>query len=572
MTSTSNGLRDGSEVLRRRGLLLLWFAAPLLLAQAFLPTDQFIHRGDDAFYYFGLAANYPEVGFWTFDRIHPSNGVQPVWAILLTGVAEVLHWVGVTDKAILSRVFVALAAIVHFASCLLLFHILARTVSIGTAIASAGAFLFSMGIVWQRVWGMENALFALMLLSTVAYFHFVHLVRPRTRTALVLGLLLGLTALTRLNAGFFVACLLVHYVLLGRHGKFGERMRLGAVAAVVAAVLIGGYLLHNLSTTGHLLPVSGAVKQFEAERFLASRGFDSMFNFDAWTGLYWHLRSRIFWFITSHGVDGFWIAGSRLIFSQNSAIPIGLFWILCAGFALIPALLGRPLEWARFLRTRLGALAPFGYVLAFGVTDALVSLSLYPSQLSYAMIRWWFVENEIVVTVVTATLAVAALAYVGARLFDARRQTLIATLALAGLVAYHVQEMPRFYWSGVKTHHDWNLSWNDESYRAAVWISENLPQDTIVGSWNAGVVGYYSDQRVVNLDGLINNYELLPYLLEGRIGDYILEQGVEYISDMQGSIKAEGALDQLELETVYSHHSRFLREDYRIYRVLGRRP
>ncbi len=175
-------------------------------------------------------------------------------------------------------------------------------------------------------------------------------------------------------------------------------------------------------------------------------------------------------------------------------------------------------------------------------------------------------------TVVTATLAVAALAYVGARLFDARRQTLIATLALAGLVAYHVQEMPRFYWSGVKTHHDWNLSWNDESYRAAVWISENLPQDTIVGSWNAGVVGYYSDQRVVNLDGLINNYELLPYLLEGRIGDYILEQGVEYISDMQGSIKAEGALDQLELETVYSHHSRFLREDYRIYRVLGRRP
>ena len=36
-----------------------------------------------------------------------------------------------------------------------------------------------------------------------------------------------------------------------------------------------------------------------------------------------------------------------------------------------------------------------------------------------------------------------------------------------------------------------------------------LPEDSVVGSWDAGVIGYFSRYQVVNLDGLANSYGYL---------------------------------------------------------------
>jgi hypothetical protein len=39
---------------------------------------------------------------------------------------------------------------------------------------------------------------------------------------------------------------------------------------------------------------------------------------------------------------------------------------------------------------------------------------------------------------------------------------------------------------------------------AARWIATNTPEDDVVGSWTAGIYGYFSQRRVVNLDGVVN--------------------------------------------------------------------
>ena len=36
-----------------------------------------------------------------------------------------------------------------------------------------------------------------------------------------------------------------------------------------------------------------------------------------------------------------------------------------------------------------------------------------------------------------------------------------------------------------------------------------LPEGSVVGSWNAGIIGYFSRFSMVNLDGLINSYDYL---------------------------------------------------------------
>ena len=183
----SNGPAENGAKLRRRSALILSLALALLLLQAFLPIESFINRGDDAYYYFKLAYNYQELGSWSFDAIHPTNGVQLLWALLLTGIAQALSWLGIRDADGVARVFVAFSACLHFASCLVLFDLLSRKVSNLTGIAAAGAFLYPMGIVWARVWGVENSPYALMLVSGISYFHLRFLPAQTPARAALLG-------------------------------------------------------------------------------------------------------------------------------------------------------------------------------------------------------------------------------------------------------------------------------------------------------------------------------------------------------------------------------------------------
>ena len=561
--------------LRNWSLLVLSLAAVMVLSQASVPIEKFIHRGDDAFYYFQLAANYPRVGYWSFDQIHTSNGVQPLWAMVLTTAALALDWLGIQDKDVLARVFVLLAAIANVASAFVLFHLLTRAVSIGTGIAAAGAFLLPMGIVWQRVWGMETSLYALLLVSTVAVYHLNYLGKPTYRGSLLLGALLGLTTLARLNAGLFIPCLLAHFLLMAPRPGFITRLKLTLVAGCSAGLLVGSYLAYNWLTTDHFLPVSGAIKQIGSANYLAANGIDTPFSLLFWKQHYEAFRGPILWFIKSRSLDGMWLVGSRVVFGGDSGALIENFLLFCTAVLLLPALLGHPLEWLRFLTLRLRRLSVFGYVLLFGVVDALVSTMLYPLQAHYAMIKWWFVENEIVLAVATGTVSVAALAFVGGRFLNHKQQARLVPLALCALVAYQAQIHVKHYWFEGRRIYDWNLSANEEMYYAAKWLNANVRKDIIVGAWNAGILGYYSDHRVVNLDGVINNYEFLPYLREGRINEYIHEQGIEYLADFQSSTpKARPTLtmfnsvQRLRLELVYSNYSEFLGTPYRIYKVL----
>ena len=72
-------------------------------------------------------------------------------------------------------------------------------------------------------------------------------------------------------------------------------------------------------------------------------------------------------------------------------------------------------------------------------------------------------------------------------------------------------------------------------YRAALWMGDNLPRDSICAAWNAGQLGFYSPQKVINLDGLINSEEYYENVLKGqkRLTDYLSDNDVRYIIDYE---------------------------------------
>ncbi len=554
--------------LTRRAGLLLSCSLVLLLAQAFIPIRKFVLRADDAYYYFAVAAHFPKLGFWSFDAIHTTNGVQPLWAGILTVLAQILSWLGITGADAVARIFVGLAVLLAFASAMVLFGLLRKTVSAGTAVAAAGAFVFPMGMVWARAWGMENALYGLLLLSTIAYFQLVFRPRERTGTAAVLGALLGLTVLARLNAATLIPCLLVFFLLRGPSADRQRRLRLALVAASAAVLVALPYFAANYAITGHPTPISGTVKSIETRNYLAQHHVSSRFSTAFMADVYDDYGSSLSWFLRSRAGDGLWIVGGQAL-TTNAPRAVWLGAAL-AFFALFPLLLGRPREWLRFLGDRFGRLRPFAYVLVFAVLDAAISIALYPTEVGYAMTRWWFVPQEIVIVVLVATLVIASLGYVGARFFSDSRRVLIATVGLAALFVFHGQQMFRFYWSDNVQYRDWNQSFNDEMYLAAQWLRVHAPAGALVGSWNAGVLGYYSAQRVEDLDGLVNGYSVVPYLRSNRTVDLIRHEKLGYLADISGEFTRlhPEVLRRLRLQKVYSHYSTFARRDYVIYKVL----
>jgi hypothetical protein len=68
------------------------------------------------------------------------------------------------------------------------------------------------------------------------------------------------------------------------------------------------------------------------------------------------------------------------------------------------------------------------------------------------------------------------------------------------------------------------------------WLHAHTLPSAVVGSFNAGIFGYFSGRRVVNLDGVVNEraYEALA---AHRLADYVHEAGIEWVIDWAGQLE-----------------------------------
>ncbi|MEM7355208.1 MAG: M1 family aminopeptidase, partial [Acidobacteriota bacterium] len=67
-------------------------------------------------------------------------------------------------------------------------------------------------------------------------------------------------------------------------------------------------------------------------------------------------------------------------------------------------------------------------------------------------------------------------------------------------------------------------------FAGAGWMHQNLPPDATVGAWNAGILSYFSQRQVVNLDGLVNSRS---FFLADRhdLCAYLDRVGIDYLVD-----------------------------------------
>jgi len=471
---------------------------------------------DDAYYYLQTAWNCGVSGTFTFDGSNATYGFQPLWMLLLSGLAAALP-----SKLALLRASLALGALLHVATGVLLWHWLVRADRRRAALLAAVLWLLNPFLIHLCASGMESALHALLLVSLLLLYDSVEPGRIRPGIALALGALCGLLVLSRVNAALLPLVLLADLGLRGRQ-DWRAQSRALLLMGLGALLVLGPWMGFATLELGGPIPTSGLRRLIGGPAGLARFGCNTLgFLPETWfrlplgdmeRGLFdaRALPPPSFTSLWRYGVQaaigwalGFWVPRQHAL--RDWLLVPGLLVAMALGFMALRAQVRSrdPQALARSAQ-RVQSAAPRGFWLV--CAWALLSMGINGLLLSpYVVYAYWYRVPEVLALVAGVALLLPRIPLPSWRPGTLRRGLyayggLLALLSLASMAA---QLAPQ--------------SWREEdgavakaSWDTIDWMNQNLDPGSLVGSWNAGIFGFFADGPVVvNLDGLANSAQYL---------------------------------------------------------------
>ena len=463
---------------------------------------------DDAFYYFQIARNLAEGKFSTFDGgITRTNGYHPIWMFLITP----FHWVFDKEAALFAiKAFEIMlvaggVALVTAAARLarlpwyLMFAVLPMLYQNHGLIVGleAAAALFMLGLFILTIclftrsparwkWPLAAVAFALpwvrleyiaISLATTAALCLIEWAR---RESLPLPV--------EEEEGLGTA----------EKGLTHSVLAMNAVAPLlftVASILV--YFAYNGIVFGGVVPVSGAVKQMWSQRLWEQEGgYGFVQNFrDVLQIPSFDDELLVALEVCAYLLLVWWF--SRRSRSRKD-------WLLLA-----------------FLAGVFGLAA--GHLAKFAQTV----LTMHPNWGSDV---WYFVPAYLLMTLIIPARCYVAIHFIR-RFLDPKSPQAANLLSMGIVVAGTAfllatadftepfRYVDRF---GESTHRAWGTT----SHMGMQVIDRVLPEDSVVGTRDAGVIGYFSRFPVVNLDGIVNSYDYLRAQREGTEATFHRRYGI----------------------------------------------
>jgi len=255
-------------------ILLIVAYPPLLLIKKRDIAAAFQYFAADTFYYLAVADNSVDMPYLTFDGTQPTNGFHPLWQYYLTIFFRMFDFLRTQSN----QIFFAFASSMAFTALgtalfgIALFRLTNRfSLSLVSAVPGIYYLLFSSvkphyGSAWSSINGMETA-FSIFFFGLLLYLLFSDNIITTLSLKRMFSLSLVLTAVTlsRLDDIFIFVPFLV-YILFFPSGR-GNRFKLFIAFCLPPLLLIGTYLLYNISYCKMMMPVSGMVKGGSIELF-----------------------------------------------------------------------------------------------------------------------------------------------------------------------------------------------------------------------------------------------------------------------------------------------------------------
>lgn len=499
------------------------FASAVLVYMIYHPIDVHLATAfiDDAFYYLGYAKNIALGNGPTFDGIVYTNGIQPLWALLLIGVAYLFPG---TDSLIYGMM--GLSSLLIVGGGVLLDRAFRSYMPSATRIIVALLYLIFFIDPTVALSGMEIPISAFTI--SLSLYAVLRISNVNILSISFAGLCVALMVMSRVDLLLLTpAFSLILIWKLNRMHLIFTREFVSEVCypvmylALPVVLVFAAYLGFNKLNFDVLLPISGEVKlsyhdkrvnSFNSQQQLdyikesvqnVEKVFTGPVGFSFGKGV---IRSNI-------GLE------SQLLRNMgNRIMAISLLTILLGGaYIAIKRKKRRPVVFLVAL-VSLNVLA-HAWVLLYRVPDALGN--------------HWYYTAEIIYMVIMGGLGIWMLGKALNRFIGKCAGTYPSNLFISFLLVLIAINIMTLY------------SWRDQRhpmvvfYNSALWINKNIPTNEIIGSWDSGVIGYFTKNTVINLDGLMNDKEFMSVLFGAEDGmmEYFKRMNISWLANVYDAEK-----------------------------------
>lgn len=455
---------------------------------------------DDTYLYLEFARNSAHFGFPTFDGANVTNGIQPIWGGFLVLLGAIVR-----DPDSLLRLALGSCAILNLATGLVLLRCADRLGSRNVKITVAGCWACYMLGLSPSMMGMENSLHALVAAIVVYSLIGLHTdsYACKKRRLLLFGTLLALNAGVRLDSA--VVSLLVA-VMVARRTVSAEGKKLPTIVALFGPMVAGaiGFVTVNRIWFGTTLPVSGMMKAFYAEHYL-----------DGMSPLLVPLAIALKCMKVLFDVPE-WIF-SQFLPEGLEVVPVVLVCIAVLAPFMLTLFRSRLVDRSdsrsalRSIAETLGIVSIIHLIILATSILQFSDDQWYHSWLVIGWIFWiaWAVERWIRSPVLTEKVAIRLVVLFAFVLGAAQALAIPRQLCQTERDDLHVERLA-----------------------LSRWLSSNAASGTKIGAWNAGILAYFTDVPVVNLDGLMNSPEYAR-LIEGGgdVRETVKRLGINVLAD-----------------------------------------
>ena len=442
---------------------------------------------DDAYYYFNIARNLAEGHFSTFDGgISQTNGYHPLWMVLITP----FYWIFTREAALFGikafEIMLVTGAVGLVVSAvrmarlpwILLFAALPGLLSRPDLIAGmeAAAALFLLGILFVVL-----SLFARNPTRWKWPMSFTVFMLPWVRLEYVAISLAATGAL-----GF------VEWVQRDRRpwGPASRRTVVRSIsslksihpfASAWAGLLV--YFAYNSGVFGGTVPVSGAAKAMWSRQLWEGKGSEYSF-LENFQDMMQRLTVGPSEFVMGIEVCAYFLVAGWWAHRVRRREDALLLSFLAGVFSL-----------------GCGHLAQFLYAVLF----------LHPDVHYYS--GWYYVPAYLLTALIVPVRCYVIGHFIRRLIFP--KWPRVANVARGGvlvigmIVTFEKVTFTGPYLSIDQQSKSDDRSWGMSSYAGTRVMNRIVPKGSVIGSWDAGIIGYFSSFPVVELNGLVNSYEYL---------------------------------------------------------------
>ena len=517
------------------GLACLALATTFQFLCALQPLEfliDVVFERDDAFYYFLIARNVAETGQATFDGIHLSNGVQLLWHYVLVGLAYI-----VPDKIEYLRAALGLCIALNVLVGVLFWRLGRR---LHSAMLGDVLTILWAGIMierWNTLQGMEFSLHIAVIVGILLMLWKLWQTREMELGLMAgLGLLLTFNYWIRLDAVIFSIAIWGGVFVLIRQRASSSRIMFAQVISLTALPALGAlaYIWASYDMAETLLPLSGSVKRVYAQAYFEGVGSTRVVIEQA--GWWLKVQSLIFLGLVPGNLLDLSVAGGFNPMSQplHLILPLIAFGLVGGG--------------AFWLLRRFGLAHPFGQVAVAGLALwALAGLHLLVNV--FALADFSHVTRHYYGWLLVFWLVWAGVLFVSLQeALPAIGRHALSVVFIFGLGAAYGLLGYQFIAKYEPERANYALIRMD----LGAQLSRELPEDAVIAAWNAGVLGYFMDRPVVNLDGLVNDKAFRDVLRQkAPLQDYLRETGVTHLIDHNGRDLTLAFEEKRDVETFF---------------------